>query len=140
MLFIYLHFFIYSISHTERGRERDPFHRRDTQDYDNCFLHDVDVTRLPTQNIIPDPDHDLFEMGRLMGAECVLYDQYVNRRPGDESRYESRYPGSTSSTWTSSTHDYNYRPTSSTFNDRYDRDRERGEIKFIKLNIKLPKD
>ena len=25
--------------------------------------------------------YDLYELGRLMGAECVLYDQYLNRRP-----------------------------------------------------------
>ena len=81
-------------SHTERGRERDPFHRRDQQDYENCLLHDVDITRLPTTNILPDPDFDLFEMGRLMGAECVLYDQYVNRRPGDSDH--DRHPSGTS--------------------------------------------
>ena len=78
------------IRHTQHGRqlERDPFHRNPVYPpsrtaTDTCFLYDADISRLPAYNIEAEPDFDLFEMGRLMGAECLLYDQYMTGRNPD---------------------------------------------------------
>ncbi|XP_021964723.1 uncharacterized protein LOC110859989 [Folsomia candida] len=41
-----------------------------------CQLYESDLSRLPSYNVEPDMDFDLYEMGRLIGGECMLNGQW----------------------------------------------------------------
>jgi len=112
-----------------------------------CTLYDVDISRLSQYDIVGDPDFDLYELGRLMGAECVLHDQYLNRRPPTGTQYipppyeperrDHRYPFPSGGSH-GQIYDRGYdRERDQSYYDRIDRDRDRD--RYYPSNSYLPR-